>query len=87
MRHFIFAFSLCLAVFGCMNLASYSLLSTPTYQLVGFPFRFWTQWSDGARFRVVSFVIDLGVALFSSYRVGRWWALHCWQKADQENAA
>lgn len=87
MRHFIIAFSLCLALFVGVNFASYILLSTPTYHRVGFPFQFWTQSDDYTQFRLVRFIVDLGLALYCSYKAGGWWALHCWRKANRTEAA
>lgn len=86
-RQFIIAFCLCLAVFVCLNFESYFLLSTPTYQSIGFPFTFWKHWKDYTRFRVVRFMMDLGLALFCSYKAGSWWSLHCWRKANGDNMA
>ena len=76
------AFVLCIAGFGALHLLDYLLLSTPTSYSIGLPTWFWTRHGDYTRFRVLSFVIDLSVALFFSYRFARWYWLHRWQQLN-----
>lgn len=70
------AFLSCLAAIAVLHLLQYLLFSTPTYYRIGLPSWFWTRDGDYSRFRAVSFVIDLGIALYGSFRFLRWYSRH-----------
>ena len=73
MNRFWKAFLICLGVFVLLNVASYFLLSTASYERAGFPWRFWTRSPRYSSFYEVRLAMDLVVALYCSYKVGRWY--------------
>ena len=73
MNQFWKAFLICLGVFVLLNVASYFLWSTPTYERAGFPWRFWSRSPNYSSFREMRLLMDLAAALYCSYKVGRWY--------------
>ncbi len=79
---FAVAFVFCLAAVCVLHLLDSLLLSTPTSYSIGLPKWFWVRHGDYTRFRASSFVLDLLIALFFSYRIARWYWLYRWRQLN-----
>ena len=61
--------------------------STASYEGAGFPWRFWTRSPSYGSFRELRFASDLAVALYCSYKAGRWYEQRRTKKMSNQRGA
>src|SRR5688572_20313977 len=76
-KKFITAFAVAMAALLLVNASTYVVCSRSdgerTSRRVGFPLVFWRNYSLRTSFSPFSLSADVVVALWISYRIGRWW--------------
>jgi hypothetical protein len=81
------AFAISFAAFVAVNVVVWFLFSTPHSQRVGFPCWFWYGASGYSRFRALSLIIDLVLAVYTSRKIAAWYWLRSWRALNHEESS